>query len=248
MNRLRFSIVLLAAFGIAPNASAQSAAASQGATWETIKALPDWVGVWVAASNASSRGMTFTAAGKAQNESLNNLRGDNGDVPSRHKTCILAGFPSGMTGPEQYTIEYVYTPGQVTITDSQAFVRRIYTDGRKHHAGKLSLMGDSVGHWEKDASGAMALVVDTTNLDPGNELFYGFTGGKNLHITERMVLNAQDHLSIDTVIEAPEMLIAPAPHNMLYNRHRDWTTLEMDCAQNNRSVDANGNQTLILDR
>jgi hypothetical protein len=227
-------------------AAAQSV--SQGQSWDAIKALPDWDGVWAAAGNASSRGMSFTPAGKAQNDNLNNLRGDNGDVPSRHKKCILAGFPSGMTGPEQYTIEFVYTPGQVTITDSQAFVRRIYTDGRKHHPGPDTLMGDSIGHWEKNMDGGAALVVDTIDLDAGNELFYGFTGGKGVHITERMALNPQDHLSIDSVIEAPEMLTKPAAHNMLYNRHRDWTTVEMDCAQNNRSVDANGNQTMILDR
>ena len=164
------------------SASAQAQTqVSQGQSWDAIKQLPDWDGVWASFSNGSARGMKFTAAGKAQNDNLTGLRGDNGDVPSRHKKCILAGFPSGMTGPEQYTIEFVYTPGRVTITDSQAFVRRIFTDGRRHHQGPLTLMGDSVGHWERDAKGGYTLVVDTISLDPGNELFYGFMGEEFAH-------------------------------------------------------------------
>ena len=224
-----------------PTPTAPASASPQGDSWESVKKLPDWGGVWASMNLPSAKTMPFNAKGKAQAATLAKLREINGDIPSRAKHCILNGFPGGMSGPEEYTEEFLYTPGQVTMTQVQGFVRRIYTDGRKHHTGPLTLQGDSIGHWEGGT-----LVVDTTNMDAGNEIFYGFPGGKNMHAVEHIGLARPDLLQITTTIEAPEIIVGKHDYVIHYKRHRDWTPLEMNCAQNNRSIDANGHQTLIM--
>ena len=242
---MRVAHIALAAgylMAAAPATIAQTTAATRpGDTWDSIKTLPDWSGVWASATNPSGKGMQFSDAGKVQADELAKLREVNGDIPSRQKKCLLAGFPGSMTGPEQFTLEFLYAPGETLLTDSQAYVRHIYTDGRKHHKGPPTMQGDSIGHWE-----GQTLVVDTVGLDAGNELYYGFRGGKNMHVTERISLKDKDTLQIENTIEAPEMLSKPHHYMMEYNGHRDWTTVEMNCSQNNRSVDEEGRQTMKL--
>ncbi len=226
--------------GSAP--AADDAASPQGKTWDDVKNLPDWTGVWVSQSLPKSTGWPLNDKGQKEADALGALRKVNGDIPSRSKKCLPGGFPGGMSGPEEYTEEWVFLPGEVLLTQTQGFVRRIYTDSRKHHIGKASMQGDAVGHWEGGT-----LVTDTVGLDIGNEIFYGFPGGKNMHVVERIFLKDPDTMQIDTTLEAPDILNAPAHYTILYSRHRDWQPVEMNCAQNNRSVDAEGNQTMQLD-
>jgi hypothetical protein len=235
--------VALTALGLSSGAApaADGVSTPQGNNWDNIKQLPDWQGVWVSQSLPNAKGWPLNDKGQAQNAQLMKLRAVNGDVPSRSKKCEPGGFPGGMSGPEEYTEEWVFTPGEVLLTQTQGFVRRIYTDGRKHHPGPVSMQGDAIGHWE-----GSTLVTDTVGLDPGNEIFYGFPGGKNMHVVERIFLKDPNTMQIDTTLDAPDILTKPTNYTILYKRHRDWTPVEMDCAQNNRSVDANGNQTMKI--
>ena len=151
---------------------------------------PDWNGVFTWIRNPRPP-MPVTARGQAQLDMIERLRKVNGDIPSRAKRCMLEGWPAGPTGPEEYSEEFVFTPGQVTMTQSQGYVRRIFTDGRKHHAGPVSYQGDSVGHWEGDT-----LVVDVVGMHAENEIYYGFVGGKNMHGVERIHLTDANTLEI----------------------------------------------------
>ena len=164
-------------------------------------------------------------------------------VTARQKRCMVSGWPSGVGGPEEYSEEWIFTPGQVTMTGAIGFVRRIHTDGRKHHAGPGTIEADSIGHWEGDT-----LVVDTSSAQEGNELYYGFVGGKNMHGIERIHLSDQNTLTIDLDLDAPDIFSTAYKFPTRLKRHADWTTLEMNCAQNQRSVDEKGNQTMILDK
>lgn len=233
----------LAVLGLTQTAFAQSAPSPQGDSWDSIKLLPDWSGIWTSQVNPGQKGMIFNAKGKAAADKLEALRKVNGDIPSRQKLCLLSGFPGGMGGPEQFTNEFLFTPGQVTLSNSQAFVRRIFTDGRKHHKGPPTLQGDSIGHWE-----GQTLVVDTIGMHPDNEAFYGFRGGKDMHVVERFSLKDDKTLQVLNALDAPEVLAAPDNYRLELTRHRDWTTVEMNCAQGQRSIDKNGNQTMILDK
>src|SRR5689334_20560972 len=102
-----------------------AASADQNAGWDAVKSLPDWAGVW-ASTNLSNRDIGkahLTPLGTAHMAELKKLRETNGDVPSRSKHCQMSGFPGGMSGPEEYTEEFLFTPGQVTMTQVQGFVR-----------------------------------------------------------------------------------------------------------------------------
>ena len=249
-HRKILSVLLLAgtAFAGAP-ASAQNAGAmeSQGENWDTIKQLPDFGDIWMAA-NIGPGGQTFkepmslTPPWAAKVEELKQIRAKSGDVEGRAKYCIVLGFPGGMAGPEEIH-EFLYTPGQVTMTDVQGYVRRVYTDGRKHHIGPPSFWGDSVGHWEGNT-----LVVDTINLQHGNEISYGLAGGTNMHVTECIHLKDgdPDTMEIDTVVQAPDAFTKPFAFTTAYKRHKDWQMTEWDCAQNNRDLDNGGKQQMNL--
>ena len=241
MRRL-FDIVCVLICGIAPVGAARATNTGQGASWDEVKQLPDWGGVWNWV-NKPVPTFPMTAKGQEQLDMIARIRGAQGDIPARSKNCVLGGFPADPVGPEEYTTEFTFTPGQITVTGSQGYARRLYTDGRKHRGGRKSLQGDSIAHWEGDT-----LVVDTVSLNDGNELYYGFRGGADMHIVERIHLTDANTLAMDYEITAQEMFTQPIHYTTFLARHRDWTTLEMNCAQNQRSVDENGNQTLELTR
>ena len=129
------------------------------------------------------------------------------------------------------------------MTDVQGYVRRIYTDGRKHHAGPPGFWGDSIGHWEGGV-----LVVDTINLQKGNEISYGLAGGPDMHVTERIFIKDgdPDQMQIDTVVVAPAAFTTPFSFSTMYKRHKDWQMTEWDCAQNNRDINDSGKQQMDL--
>lgn len=223
-----------------------SAAGLPGDSWDSIKQLPDFSGVWQStnvAPGAVAKGkMVVTPAWQKKLDALAAVRKKSGDVEGRAKYCIYLGFPGGMAGPEEVH-EFLYTPGQVTMTDVQGYVRRIYTDGRKHHVGPPTFWGDSVGHWEGNA-----LVVDTVGLQAGNEIAYGLPGGPDMHVVERIYLKDDDPniMVIDEVIESPKAFLVPYRFTTLYQRHPDWPMTEWDCAQNNRDLTNEGKQQMDL--
>lgn len=222
-------------------AGAQTAAKPlAGASWDSIKSLPDWSGVWSWIRMDRPK-MPVNARGQAQLAALEKLRKVAGDIPSRAKHCMLEGHPGGLTGPEEYTEEWLFTPGQVTMTQVQGFVRRIHTDGRKHHSGPPTYQGDSIGHWE-----GKTLVVDTVGLHQGNEIYYGFVGGAHMHNVEHLHLVNDEILAMENHLEAPEIFTTAYDYTTMMKRHRDWTQLEMNCAQNNRSLNLTGGQDLDL--
>lgn len=64
--------------------------------------------------------------------------------------CIPAGLPGSMLQP--YPIEFLFTPGRVTINiETYSVVRRIYTDGRSlPQDPDPSYQGTSAGSWDGD--------------------------------------------------------------------------------------------------
>ena len=70
---------------------------------------------------------------------------------------------TGYSGGFEGALEFLFTPGRVTITSEDGRLRRIYTDGRPMPPQMdVSANGISVGRWE-----GATLVVTTTHLDPG---------------------------------------------------------------------------------
>jgi hypothetical protein len=244
--------------------AARVANAGQGENLDAIKKLPDWSGVWSprmfsarkpgdppAGSPPSPPQFTpayavkYAAFQKQQQQRMKKGSKYGAGFVSDVANCAPYGLPESMHLP--YPIEFLFTPGRVTIAiEVDSVVRRIYTDGRKLPEDPDPMyQGSSIGHWDGDT-----LVVDTIGLNPETSPIMGISGhGPDLHITERIRLITPDILEIATTLTDPEMLTAPYTTTATYERHRDWTIMEYICTQNNRDgVDAKGNPTFSLDR
>ena len=93
MTKSAFLKIVLASIALsamtAPSASAANA--KQGASWDDIKQLPDWFGVWTWIDEKHPT-MPVNAKGQAQLDQLALERKVKGDINARQKRCILAGW------------------------------------------------------------------------------------------------------------------------------------------------------------
>ena len=248
----------LAALALAAASSTATSALAAGeppaqapppAAWSALSKLPDFTsGVWQIDWNA-----LFTPGGRPTPPALtpeydaklkafvaSQAKGEN--VQNENANCLPPGVPGIMQMP--YPLEFIYSPGRVTIaieTDSQ--VRRIYLAAKHPDDPDPSYNGDSIGHWEGDT-----LVVDTIALDPTTSIGPGVGHTDQTHIVERFHLKDADHMEIATTITDPKVLTAPWTVVRPYIRHRDWKIREYVCEQNNHdSADAEGRAGFHLD-
>ncbi len=223
----------IAAIAAAPLAAQPQS--EQGNTWESIAKLPDFGGLWEVGGGGPRGGgaepPSFTPeyAAKLAEFQAATARGEIEDGPSAN--CVPNGMPSIMTQP--YPIEFLFTPGKVTILiEAYAQWRQIFTDGREHPEDPdLTFNGHSIGHWEGGT-----LVVDTvgftTDTAIGNQ---GQRHSEKMRIVERFRLAEPDRLEVQTTIHDEEALTKPWTRTASYGRHRDWTLAEYVCQQNNRN-------------
>jgi hypothetical protein len=221
--------------GAQPGSSA-SVAAPQGDSWDSIKLLPDWSGVWVLESGTEAaedsfgtdggrvpltpKYMALRAAARAAHAQQN------------YSFCLPAGTPGILQHGEMH--EYLFTPGRVTMLIEDGEVRRIDTNGRAHRTldeMSRSFMGDSVGRWE-----GSTLVVDTIGFPKGT-LFqnHGLLATKNSHLVERIFHNAQDQMQIDSTLTDPEIFAKPYVYTRIYRRS-PIPLIESSCAAGNRDT------------
>jgi len=227
---------LALAAAAAPSARAADAPHDRRAVYAAIAALPDldegvWNIDWQAPRRPGEAKPQLTPEAQAKAEAARRE-----GLQNRNANCIPPGMPEIMGWP--YPIEFIYSPGRVTIAiESDSQVRRIYTDGRGHPSDPdPSFNGDSIGHWEGDT-----LVVETVALDPTTEIAPGVGHSDRARIVERIRKTGPDVLEIATTIEDPKVLTAPWTTTRRFVRHRDWTIQEYVCEQNNHdSVDAGG--------
>ncbi|MEY4763195.1 MAG: hypothetical protein RLZZ200_3052 [Pseudomonadota bacterium] len=167
------------------------------------------------------------------------VREKNGLVPRETSNCMPPGMP-GMLGTGQYPIEFLFTPGRVTV-HHEAWMqwRNIWTDGRARPKNlEPGIFGHSLGHWEGGT-----LVVETVAIKTLMELVPGLKHSPKLRILERIQQdgNNPDTLRFDVTMEDPDALERPYHVTHTYTRQRDWTLMEFICAENDRNpVDENG--------
>jgi hypothetical protein len=148
---------------------------------------------------------------------------------------LFGGFSEGAEGD----IEFLSTPGRVTLIWEGGLVRRIYTDKRDAPTDSIpDTAGVSSGHWE-----GPALVVKT-RLNPAAAPFLGYLStpkfqlGENAQLEERILLEKPDTLRMDLSLEAPAILTRPVKLTVLYHRDRRYTMSEYTrCPQYDPSVD-----------
>ena len=228
----------------------------RGQTWDSIKKLPDWSGVWAPSRPAPAQrgagagpgvGFVFGASvplkpkyAEMRDERMAAVRGEKGldKIPlSNSGLCLPNGTPANM-GPVAH--EYLYSPGRVTILLENSEIRRIWTDGRPHVPDDLvnpSFSGDSIGHWEGDT-----LVVDTINIFPEAELFIGRRVTEQTHVSER-ITRVGNRMRIETVVEDPELFIKPWVYTRWYD-HEDGPPIDYNsCTEGDRAK--KGEETLL---
>ena len=213
-------------------------------SWDSIKQMPDWSGMWtpgpppagvpraprpVPAATGGQQGtapaggfgadVPFTPKYRAISDArMIRVRGEGpqgvNDIPlSNSGFCVPSGVPQNMG---QVSHEYLFQPGRVILILENSEIRRVWTDGRGHPSEDESnpdFQGHSIGHWEGDT-----LVVETKQIYPEAELFFGMTVTENTVIRERISLFDKNTMKIDTVVEDQELFTKPWTYTRYFTR------------------------------
>jgi len=252
---VRGAVAALAASVFVAAVPAQSPAAdtakpgvapAQGMSYESLQDLPDFSGWWsltpesVAASVAPQPPPLKPRAAAVMKEwTVKTAAGqDPADVDGLKRSyCGPARF-SGFNGGLQDFIEFLFTPGRVTIANELGLVRRVSLNRPLPQDHAETNSGVSVGHWE-----GRTLVVETGGLhpdigfwEPRNKLPIKI--GRNVRITERISLKEPDVLEIVSQTIAPDILTQPYQTTSLFRRDRRHEYQEItNCVQNDRAFD-----------
>ena len=220
----------------------------QGRTWDSIKRLPDWSGVWVLSDESFGKDFVALRGGhlpltahyeaiRAANWATGQPRIDN------EMKCMTEGMPASAGIPIGH--EYLFTPGRVTMIFENGLVRRIDTSGGKHPPESelnYTFAGHSIGHWE-----GKTLVVDTIGITSQSELLGGLRAvTEHTHLTERIFRKDRNILQIDTVVTDPEVFTRPYAYTHLYTHSTSAPFEYYPCTDDNRDSVVNGRQTVDL--
>jgi hypothetical protein len=224
----RFALVALVAT-VSITAVAQPPSNLPGATYASVASLPDWSGWWgfgIAGPDEFQRQPlplkpAALAAARAAGPDADPLR-----------YCRPWQF-TGSNGGFTEAVEFLFTPGRVTVTNERGLLRRIYTDGREMPAAiDPTNTGVSIGRWE-----GQTLVVETRGINP-RALYGGVPIGKTVRITERIFLKDPGTLQIDVVTSAPDVLTQPDRRTRLYSRVAKTMANEITfCTEYDRSIE-----------
>jgi hypothetical protein len=217
--------------------------------WAALAELPDFSGVWERGGGGGFGRGGATLSPTPEYAALRDASragavgggavGGGGQMAN----CLPPGMPGIMSQP--YPMEFLMTPGKVTIV-LEAFtqVRHIFTDGRElPEFPDPGFFGTSTGRWDGDT-----LVVESVGFNDFVTIGGGLPHSDQMTITERIRLDDNDRMQIETTITDPLALTEPYVTNATFARHRDWTIAEYVCEENNRNfVDASGEDGIILD-
>jgi hypothetical protein len=206
-------------------------AANPKGNYAPLDKLPDWGGVWVL--KAGPPGPPPQAKGEfaKQFEAAKAFAAANdGEFPRAENYCVPPGITYQMA-LGQYPIEFLFTPGRVTVLlEAYQQSRRIFTDGRPHPATwEPTLFGHSTGRWEGET-----LVVETVGIKPSARIVNGLLHSDKETVVERIHLDPKDPdiLVDEMTVSDPEALEKPWVNLLRYERHREWDLLEFNCAEN----------------
>ena len=237
----RWASALLGAFSVfvvVTSAAQPVESERRHATYESLARLPDWSGWWLASIARTPADELRSEPAPFKPEVLDAIsaaRADASPDPLRH--CRPWQF-TGSSGRFTEALEFLYTPGRVTLTNERGLIRRIYTDGRPMPTDlEPTNTGTSIGYWEGET-----LVIQTAGIDP--RALYPNSGegavaiGENAVISERIFLKDENTLQFDVVTVAPEIFNAPDRRTQLYTRLAKAMANEISfCSEFDRSIE-----------
>lgn len=231
-RRTRFLAIGICAAGI--SGSAFVFAADSGAT--NIVFTPDWSGWWAMDMPLSDEWQLNPPPLVTGYERFLLARANDLD-PDPLRYCRPWQF-TGVTGDFVSGIEFLFTPGRVTIAGEDNSFRRIYLDpAAQRTAIEDSNTGTSFGHWEDDT-----LVIETTGI-AAHVLFPGrrpgsMPIGSGVRIIERIRRVNTDSLQFEVTTEAPAVLTKPDHRIRRYHRVDRARADEVNvCVDYDRSID-----------
>ena len=153
-----------------------------------------------------------------------------------YKTCGQFRFNGLFSADAEAALEFLTTPGRITITDELGQLRRIYMDRKLPADLDESFAGTSVGHWE-----GQTLVIETAGMSRHNEFMVlagGIPIGVGAHSVERLRLIEPDRLQIESVVTAPDALTEPYKTVATLRRDRNHVPHEFSyCDDTDRYLD-----------
>lgn len=200
-----------------------------GMSYKSIAKLPDWSGWWVFGQAAPTELVEQPLPLNPEAAATARAAGPDADPLRYCKPWQFTGSNGGFTE----AVEFLFTPGRVTITNERGMVRRIYTDGRAMPAAfDPTNTGISIGRWEGET-----LVVETRGLNPLAR-YGGVPIGEDVAVTERIHLEDPNTLRIDVVTDAPDVLTQPDRRTRLYSRAAKTMANEITfCTEYDRSIE-----------
>jgi hypothetical protein len=197
--------------------------------------LPDFSGVWMRAEGLihpdQSKILPFMTPAAAA-EWRKKIAARDFYVP--WSNCEPPAFPALLT-EFGLPIEFLMTPGRVTLLTPDGQTHSIYTDGSRHPAAPSAgtYFGHAIGHWENGT-----LVAVTRNLRADNQLVMGLPAGTdNMVVTERLTLESANRLRNDITVTGPDFLAKPYQYTQYFRRLEGVRLGEFVClASRNRNT------------
>ncbi len=145
----------------------------------------------------------------------------------------FAGFSGGFVED----IEFLFSPGRVTVLNESGLMRRIFTGAERPDEAEDTNNGVSTGHWEGNT-----LVVETRSMNPDARFGPNWPGvpkiGRNVRVQERISLRNANTLEIAVRMEAPDLFTSPFSTTFVYFRDPGHQFHEhTDCVDADRSID-----------
>jgi hypothetical protein len=197
--------------------------------------LPNFSGVWIRAEGMTHPDQTkilpfMTAAAAADWKQKIERK----DFRVPWSNCEPTAFPALLT-EFGLPIEFLMTPGRVTLLTPDGQTHSIYTDGSQHAAASAagSYYGNSVGHWE-----GQTLVAETTDLRPDNNVVMGLMADTDkMVVVEHLTLVSADRIRDDITVTGPVYLAKPYQYTQYFKRMPNIRVGEFVCvASKNRNT------------
>lgn len=166
-------------------------------------------------------------------------------VDQRRAYCAPQRF-AGFNGGFEDSVEFLFTPGRLTITNEEGLIRRVALDQPLPAIAEQTNAGTAVAHWE-----GQMLVIETIGIHP-EATFGPGPVGKDASFVERISLREPDVLQIQLKATVPAQLEKPYETTLVYHRERNHVfhdgSLSADsCLINDPSIDpVTGRQRLDM--